>query len=99
MNLMTDMNGPARDQQHVSQPQSQLTPLGVVSEISGGSARILIDIEAMEALSQQTDPAIAMAGQVGSQVKMRVGKLWIVANVRTLAIDARTSRHILANLD
>jgi len=99
MNFMTGIHGPAHDQQRIPQPQAQLAPLGVVSDISGSSARILIDIEAMETMSQQTDPAIAMAGQVGSQVKMRVGKSWIIANVRTLAIDGRTSRQIVANID
>ncbi|HYV87430.1 MAG TPA: ATPase, partial [Candidatus Polarisedimenticolia bacterium] len=98
MNFMTGIHGPAHDQQRIPQPQAQLAPLGVVSDISGSSARILIDIEAMETMSQQTDPAIAMAGQVGSQVKMRVGKSWIIANVRTLAIDGRTSRQIVANI-
>jgi len=99
MNFMTGIHGPAHDQQRIPQPQAQLAPLGVVSDISGSSARILIDIEAMETMSQQTDPAIAMAGQVGSQVKMRVGKSRIIANVRTLAIDGRTSRQIVANID
>ncbi|MCE7795126.1 DUF87 domain-containing protein [Sphingobium sufflavum] len=77
----------------------QYQALGVVSDIAGGSARILIDIAAMEALSQDDDPAIATAGHVGSQVKMRVGKHWIVANVRTLSIDTRSAAHISADVD
>ncbi|MDQ3482935.1 MAG: DUF87 domain-containing protein [Pseudomonadota bacterium] len=39
------------------------------------------------ALQSHSDPAIAMSGQVGSQVKMAVGKAWLIANVRTLAAD------------
>ena len=74
-------------------------PLGMVSDISGGAARIMIDISAMEALSRSDDPAIAMAGNVGSQVKMKVGKQWIVANVRTLSIDMRSADHIVADID
>jgi len=74
-------------------------PLGMVSDISGGAARIMIDIGAMEAMSQSDDPAIAMAGNVGSQVKMKVGKQWIVANVRTLSIDMRSADHIVADID
>ncbi|MFT3966830.1 MAG: DUF853 family protein [Sphingobium sp.] len=53
----------------------------------------------MESLSRDDDPAIAMAGHVGSQVKMRIGKSWVVANIRTLAIDTRSSDHIAADVD
>ena len=73
--------------------------LGYVSGISGGSARVLFEISAMELMSANDDPSIAMAGQIGSQVKMRVGRCWIVGNIRTLALDTRTSRHVLADVD
>ncbi|MET0138041.1 MAG: DUF87 domain-containing protein [Sphingobium sp.] len=73
--------------------------MGMVSDIAGGSARILISIDAMEALSQDDDPAVATSGQVGSQVKMRIGRRWVIANVRTLAIDTRSPGHIRADID
>lgn len=73
--------------------------LGYVSSISGGSARVMIEIPAMESVSGNDDPSIAMAGQVGSQIKMRVGERWIVATVRTLALDNRSANHILADID
>jgi len=53
----------------------------------------------MEEMTGQADPVIAMAGQVGSMVKIRVGKGWIVASIRNLAIDGRTARHIVAQID
>ncbi|MCW2351166.1 DNA helicase HerA-like ATPase [Sphingobium sp. B12D2B] len=73
--------------------------IGVISAISGGSAKILLDIAAMERLAGESDPSIAMGGQVGSQLKMRVGACWIVATVRTLALDSRSATHILADID
>ncbi len=76
-----------------------LTSLGVVSEVSGGGARVLIDIGAMEAMAASADPAVAMSGQVGSQIKMRVGAAWIIGSVRALAIDLRTANHISATVD
>jgi len=75
------------------------TVLGFVSAISGGSARIMVDIAAMEAIGGDADPSVAMAGQVGSQVKMRVGERWIVATVRTLSLDSRSANHIAADID
>ncbi|HEX7872018.1 MAG TPA: DUF87 domain-containing protein [Sphingobium sp.] len=59
----------------------------------------MLDIAAMEVMSGDDDPAIALSGHVGSQVKMRIGKNWVVANVRTLAIDPRSSNHIVADID
>ena len=74
-------------------------PMGVVSGISGGSAKVLIDIGAMEAIGDHADPSIAMAGQVGSQIKMRMGQRWLVATVRSLALDTRSAQHIVAEID
>ncbi len=79
--------------------KASLDALGYVSAISGGSARVLVDIAAMEAVSGDADPSVAMAGQVGSQIKMRVGEHWIVATVRTLTLDTRSANHILADID
>jgi len=86
--------GPSADRGDLSR-----IALGVVSGISGGSARIMLEIEAMEAVSAHPDPSVAMAGQVGSQIKMRVGQRWLVATVRTLSLDTRSARHILADID
>ncbi|OJY68709.1 MAG: ATPase [Sphingobium sp. 66-54] len=78
--------------------QSDLV-IGLVSAISRGSAQIMLDIAAMEKLSGQSDTSIAMGGQVGSQIKMRVGQRWLVATVRTLALDVRSDSHVLADVD
>ncbi|MBN8832649.1 MAG: DUF87 domain-containing protein [Sphingomonadales bacterium] len=82
-------------------PQRRLSDLtiGVVSGIFGGSAKVLLDISAMEQLSTHADPTVAMAGQVGSQLKMRVGNCWLVASVRTLLLDSRASGHVVADID
>ncbi|MBT2186011.1 DUF87 domain-containing protein [Sphingobium sp. H33] len=73
--------------------------IGVVSAIAGGSAKIMLDIAAMETLAGNSDPSVAMAGQVGSQIKMMVGQNWLVATVRTLALDARVAAHVVAEID
>jgi DNA helicase HerA-like ATPase len=81
-------------------PRRRLSDLviGVVSGISGGSATIMLDIAAMDSLAGHADPSVAMAGQVGSQVKMRMGQAWLVATVRTLALAAKGS-HVIADID
>src|SRR5206468_691039 len=50
-------------------------------------------------LAGDADPSIAMGGQVGSQVKMRVGEQWLVANVRSLRLDPADPDHILGYVD
>ncbi len=45
------------------------------------------------------DPSIALAGQVGSQIKIRVGNSWLLANVRNQKQDRRGKGGILANID
>ncbi|WP_250890067.1 ATP-binding protein [Sphingobium nicotianae] len=59
----------------------------------------MLDIAAMETLAGNSDPSVAMAGQVGSQIKMMVGQNWLVATVRTLALDARVAAHVVAEID
>ena len=54
-----------------------------------------MDPAALEQLQSHSDPSIAMSGQVGSQVKMVVGKNWLIANVRTMrAADEGVIAHI-----
>jgi hypothetical protein len=45
------------------------------------------------------DPSVALAGQVGSQIKIRVGKGWLLASVRTQRRIAKTPGGILATID
>ncbi|MBA3577249.1 MAG: DUF87 domain-containing protein [Sphingomonas sp.] len=65
----------------------QLDPAGQVVSIAGSGSQIRMKRDTLLALQSHSDPAIAMSGQVGSQVKMAVGKAWLIANVRTLAAD------------
>ena len=46
--------------------------MGMVFQIAGSSSKVLIDAHRLALLGQDDDPCVAMAGQVGSQVKMRV---------------------------
>ena len=56
-----------------------------VLDISGSSSRVLLDSVAIESLASQSDPSLSGAGQVGGQIKVKVGSTWLVANIRTLS--------------
>jgi DNA helicase HerA-like ATPase len=74
-------------------------PIGYVFAIAGASSRILIDRPSIETLIDDPDPVVAAAGSVGSQIKMRVGSTWLVANVRSLKLDDSAGTRVVAEID
>ena len=84
------------EEEPVSENATQ--PIGVVLEIAGSGSMIAIDLQRLNECTQDDDPSIAMAGQVGSQVKIRVGNSWLLASVRNQRQD-RKAGSILANID
>ena len=74
-------------------------PIGVVLEIAGSSSMIALDLQRLHECSADADPSIALAGQVGSQIKIRVGNGWLLASVRTQRQDAKSPGGIVANID
>lgn len=74
-------------------------PIGVISAIAGASSRVLLDRSAIAPLLAHPDAVLAAAGQVGSQVKIRVGTSWIIANVRSLALEAAMGSVIAGEID
>ena len=79
--------------------QANSIQIGSVLDISGSASRVLISSEAMNTLSAANDPSLAAAGQVGSQIKVKVGATWLVANVRTLQKSFDTPGHVVAMVD
>ena len=74
-------------------------PIGVVLEISGSGSQIAIDLERLNECLEDGDPCIQQAGQVGSQVKIKVGSGWLLASVRDQRKDRRANGGILASID
>ncbi len=68
-------------------PSHALHMLGYVMEIAGSGSEISIDARVLQKLSNHEDPSISMAGQVGSQIKIRVGNVWLLASIRTQKLD------------
>ena len=74
-------------------------PIGVVYAIAGSSSRVLLDRASIAALSDAADPVVAAAGQVGSQIKMRIGTSWLVANIRSLKLEDSAGTCVAAEID
>jgi len=87
---------PAYDSEEIS--ENAALPIGVVLEIAGSGSMIAIDLQRLNECADDEDPSVAMAGQVGSQIKIRVGNSWLIASVRNQKQD-RKAGSILANID
>ena len=75
-----------------------MQPIGVVLEISGAGSMVALDLQRLTECASDADPSIAIAGQVGSQVKIKCADGWLLASVRNQKQDRR-SDGILANID
>ena len=75
----------------------EIPAIGRVVEIAGSGSRVTMHADRLAHLMAHPDPSIAMSGQVGSQIKMKVGASWLVANVRTLRSDS--NGELTANVD
>ncbi|MEY4839027.1 MAG: hypothetical protein RLZZ475_2886, partial [Pseudomonadota bacterium] len=74
-------------------------PIGVVLEVSGSGSQIAFDLQRINECMKDEDPSVALAGQVGSQIKIRVGDAWLLASVRDQRKDRRTEGGIIAHID
>ncbi len=74
-------------------------PIGIVLEVTGAGGHIAIDLQRLNECSGDADPSISLAGQVGNQVKIRVGKTWLLATVRNQKQDNSIPGGILAAAD
>jgi DNA helicase HerA-like ATPase len=73
--------------------------IGRVVRIEGATSEVALDRRLIEALANDEDPAVAQSGQVGGQVKMKVGKTLLVANVRNLRFETAEGERLLAQID
>jgi uncharacterized protein len=88
------------------QPSAQSAPtsgvvhhIGFVMEIAGSGSQISLDSARLHDLMPHQDPSIAMAGQVGSQIKIRIGNTWLLASIRTQKLHSREQGVIMAAVD
>lgn len=89
---------PASSARHASNARS-LHLIGTVIEIAGSGSQISMEASQLHALMEHSDPSVATAGQVGSQIKIRVGNIWLLASIRTQKLHPRDPSMITALVD
>jgi hypothetical protein len=75
----------------------KMPAIGIVREIAGSGSCVSMDAALLHTLATSPDLSVAMAGQVGSQIKMQVANSWLIANVRTMR--AGEAGEVVANVD
>ncbi|WP_231639571.1 ATP-binding protein [Sphingomonas profundi] len=80
-------------------PAADAMEIGRLLEVSGSTSQIALDGTLLASLADDPDPGVAMAGQIGSQVKLRVGQRWLLANIRTMRLAATDTDVVIANVD
>ncbi|HKT85439.1 MAG TPA: DUF87 domain-containing protein [Novosphingobium sp.] len=79
--------------------KSRPEPIGMVIEIGGAGSRIALDLDRLAEISLDPDPSVALSGQVGSQIKIRVGNGWLLASIRNQKQDNSVAGGIMAEAD
>jgi len=97
MNDMTGMHGFGQALESAALNAS--VEIGRVLEVSGSSSQITLDGPILSMLHASSDPAVATAGNIGSHVKVLVGRLWLVAVVRALRLAEADGDLVLADVD
>src|SRR3546814_16229306 len=81
LNPFEEQNGEG-DAESTRSGRADFSDIGRVVEVSGGSYSIRLDGRALKQLDGHQDITVAIAAQVGSQNKVRVGGLRVAATVR-----------------
>ncbi|WP_394648764.1 ATP-binding protein [uncultured Sphingomonas sp.] len=84
---------------HGAPSRDPVAAIGHVQQIAGGQGEVLFDRAAIAALDGGADAALAMAGQIGGQVKVRAGDKWLIATIRALRLAGGTLDTIMAEVD
>jgi hypothetical protein len=82
-----------------ARPRGDEDAIGFVLAVAGSSSRVVFDRALILAAADSGDAVSASAGQVGSQIKIRVGASWLVANVRSLTLETGSTDRIIAEID
>ena len=95
---MTFHTRPAASELDMALPIDVAGPIGVLLDIAGASSRIMIDLPSLHAITTDSDDPAGQVGQIGSLVTMQVGRLWIVASIRSVRLGDDGS-NLIAEVD
>jgi DNA helicase HerA-like ATPase len=73
--------------------------IGRVEDVGFEGAAIRLDRNILAELAALPDSVLALSGAVGGQVKIRVGRRWLVASLRAMQPDAANEASLIAQVD
>jgi len=96
----SDVQALSDDEKYLRSADCGRRPIGVVLEIAGSGSAIALDMQRLNECMEDSDPSIALAGQVGSQIKIKTRDGWLLASVRNQKQDRRSDgMSVIANID
>ncbi|KRB85083.1 ATPase [Sphingomonas sp. Root710] len=63
------------------------TPLGRIERITGGDAEVRLNPQLLELMARDGDSTVAMAGEIGSMLRMMVAGRCVIASIHNLGSD------------
>ena len=63
------------------------TPLGRIERVTGGDAEVRLNPQLLELMARDADSTVAMAGEIGSMLRMMVAGRCIIASVHALGSE------------
>jgi hypothetical protein len=83
-----------RGREHPKFPRSaavglRAAPIGVVVDVAGSGGLIALDLHRLEECMRRRRSHRGLSGQVGSQIKVRVGRGWLLGSVRNQRRDGK----------
>ncbi len=69
-------------------PATDAIDIGHLLEVGGSASRVALDRAVLAGLAEDADAVVAMAGQIGSLIKLAAGDRWLVASVRAMTLSA-----------
>lgn len=79
-------------------PTDSTPAIGVLLDISGATSRLLLDLRALSDFTRDQGLDAETAGQVGSFVKLKIGRTWVVASIRSTRLGDDGS-NLIAEVD
>ncbi len=96
---MTDMSMQGLVAEPARADDNARLPIGSVIDVAGSGSQIALDLRRLEECMGDADPSVSLSGQVGSQIKIRVGNSWLLASVRTQRHENGLDHCIIARVD
>ncbi len=81
------------------QEQGRPVEIGRMLDVSGSGSQVMLQAPLLARLHAHADPAIAVAGTIGSHIKIRVEQNWLIGVIRSMRLAEADGDLVLAQVE